>query len=284
MYTIVPSEQDSITEGSVLEDELVPCLTPGTSSNSSSSSSTCCSTESAWEIIQSSPQGKKSLGKCSAPFKKRRQLDFPVNTDDCIPINQILSGTARLVNYSSSSQDSATYEKVDMKRADEEHEGDIVVMEEGTECNGNKRGGTEDGFGSGSTVEEGKGAVLFEGANGGKVYVRRDLVGGSNVVNYFGNEVFWASSQDSVEHGILDEEILNHLKNLNIQVEDDEKEVDMVEQGAVEVWEDGITVRAEPVAQLGVEEFDFGDAEEFRAELAALGEQSQVLGGGTGEE
>ena len=58
----------------------------------------------------------------------------------------------------------------------------------------------------------------------------------------------------------------------------------MVEQGAVEVWEDGITVRAEPVAQLGFEEFDFGDAEEFRAELAALGEQSQALGGGTGEE
>ena len=87
-----------------------------------------------------------------------------------------------------------------------------------------------------------------------------------------------------MEQGILDEEILNHLKNLNIQVEEDKKEVDMVEQGAVEVWEDGITVRAEPVAQLGVEEFEFGEVEDFRAELAALDGQGQVLGGGTGEE
>ena len=107
---------------------------------------------------------------------------------------------------------------------------------------------------------------------------------GSNVVSYYGNEEFWANSQDSVEQGILDEEIINHLKNLNIQVEEENREVGMVEQGAVEIWEDGITVRAEPVAQLGVEEFEFGDVEEFRAELAALDGQGQVLGGGTGEE
>ena len=51
--TLAISKQSSVVEEEGLyQEDLVPCLTPGTTSSSSSE----CSTESAWEIIKQSPQ------------------------------------------------------------------------------------------------------------------------------------------------------------------------------------------------------------------------------------
>ena len=88
VMTLAISKQSSVVEEEGLyQEDLVPCLTPGTTSSSSSE----CSTESAWKLIKQSPKGQMDLLKCSAPNKKRRQLDYQVDTVDCITVRDVLS-------------------------------------------------------------------------------------------------------------------------------------------------------------------------------------------------
>ena len=214
--TLAPSEQDSmVEEESMYQEELVPCLTPGTPSSSSSSE---CSTESAWELIQPSPQGQNELRKCSAPYKKRRQLDFQVNTEDCSTIKDVLVGTTRLVNYSSSSHGSSSCGIEEIKKESVEQQEELATTDGGTGEEDSVNRGT-----NGNTVEDCSAVggenlkVLISGTDGGVVYAREEVIDGSTVVNYIGNDVYWSNEQDTAEQEALNLEIIEHLKSLNIQ-------------------------------------------------------------------
>ena len=190
------------------------------------------------------------------------------------------------MSYSSSSHDSSIYGVEEIKRECVEQEEELATIGGGTGDEDNKNGGTEStAVVDCSAVEDGNLKVLISGTDGGIVYAREEVVDGSTVVNYIGNDVYWANDQDSAEQDMLNQEIIEHLKSLNIQPKLEVEEGSRVERGMVAEWEDGLIVRAEPNAQFDVDEFEFGGTEEFKEELAAMEvEQGQAVSGSAGEE
>ena len=112
--------------------------------------------------------------------------------------------------------------------------------------------------------------VLFSGTNVGEVYACEEMIDGATVINYVGNDQYWANDHDTAEQNQLSQEIFEHLRSLNIQPEFEAEEVSQVEPSAVFEWEDGLVVRATPGIQQDLDEFEFGGTEEFEEEVSIL--------------